>query len=251
MTEITATILKPAMELSQEKDALKSEKTGRKRYYGIVVLYLMLFVAFLVLMSGVGKSSIPMALPFLFILLIYEAKRGENPFEGIGLKKDGITKEIAIGILVGLAIAVVTYSSLIWSILAGQATENTNTSFVFANGFPYPINLLLEISFIFAFLTPAEEILFRGFIQGKVQKRTSRVIALFLQSGIFGLIHVVIMMPFLPILFCLVYGLSAAGAAVVFGILFAWRDGNVIASWTSHGVVNSIAAAIVMISLAI
>ncbi|MFW9976720.1 MAG: lysostaphin resistance A-like protein [Candidatus Thorarchaeota archaeon] len=233
------------------KDSSTSDTVGRsrKRYYGIAVLYLLLFGVFLILMSVGDNSSLPLALPFLFVLLFYEAKKGEKPFEGLGLKRGKIQREIGIGIVVGLAIAVVTYYSLIWSVLSGQASGDPGSSFVFASGFPFPINLILEIAYIFAFLTPAEEILFRGFIQGAVERRTSRAIAIFVQSGIFGLLHVAIILPFLPFLFCLAYGFSAAMAAVVFGIMYAWRDGNVIACWTSHGVVNSVAAAIVIVSL--
>ncbi|MHA2425591.1 MAG: CPBP family intramembrane glutamic endopeptidase [Candidatus Thorarchaeota archaeon] len=249
MTEATIVGQEFVVETQQESTPTKPENNSRKRYYGVVFLYLLFFGVFLVLMSEVGNSSIPMALPFLFILLAYEAKRGRQPFEGIGLKKNRILREVGIGLVVGLVIAFVTYYSLIWGILSGQATGDTGNSFVFAEGFPFPINLALEIVYIFAFLTPAEEILFRGFIQGAVERRTSRPIAIFVQSAIFGLIHVGIMLPFLPIQFCLVYGFSAALIAVVFGIMYAWRDGNVIASWTSHGVVNSIAAAIVMVSL--
>jgi len=249
MTETKTIVNEFVVENDQESTPTMPVISSRKRYYVVVILYLMFFGVFLVLMSEAGNSSIPMALPFLFILLVYEAKRGKHPFEGIGLKMEKLQREIGIGLVVGLALAFVTYYSLIWSILSGQAIGDPGSSFVFANGFSFPFNLALEIVFIFAFLTPAEEILFRGFIQGAVERRTSRSIAIFVQSAIFGLIHVGIMLPFLPLLFCLTYGFSAALVAVVFGIMFAWRDGNVIASWTSHGVVNSIAAAIVMVSL--
>ncbi|MFW9850389.1 MAG: lysostaphin resistance A-like protein [Candidatus Thorarchaeota archaeon] len=249
MTETITVIENLVTETNHDSTPAISESDSRMQYYGIVVLYLMFFGAFLILMNTVGNSSIPLALPFLFILLAYEAKKGVKPFEGIGLKKDNVLREIGIGIVVGLVIAFVTYYSLIWSVLSGQAIGDSGSSFVFANGFPFPVNLTLEIAYIFAFLTPAEEILFRGFIQGVVERRSSRPIAICVQSAIFGLIHVGIMLPFLPILFCLAYGFSAALVAIVFGVMYAWRNGNVIASWTSHGVVNSIAAAIVMISL--
>ncbi|MHA1908941.1 MAG: CPBP family intramembrane glutamic endopeptidase [Candidatus Thorarchaeota archaeon] len=249
MTETETNVEAFVVEDNQESTPTMPANTSRKRFYVMVFLYLMFFGVFLVLMSEAGNSSIPMALPFLFILLVYEAKRGKHPFEGIGLKTKNLQREIGIGLAVGLALAIVTYYSLIWSILSGQAIGDPGSSFVFANGFSFPFNLALEIVYIFAFLTSAEEILFRGFIQGAVERRTSRPTAIFVQSAIFGLIHVGIMLPFLPILFCLYYGISAALAAVVFGIMYAWRDGNVIASWTSHGVVNSIAAAIVMVSL--
>ena len=240
-----------------ETDVLEKDEdnlpvtVNRRKYVMITIGYLVLYGCFYLLMNNVNNNTIPLALPFLFILLIKESVRGQKPFEGLGLRKDGFQKELVIGTTLGIAISFVTYYSLIWSILSGQAIDDTSNSFVFAAGYPFPLNLLLEIMYIFFFLTLSEEVLFRGFLQGTLETKISRNGAVLVQATIFGLLHVGIVLPYLPLIHCIIYGASAAMAAVIFGAVFAWRKGNVTASWIAHGTVNSIVAAIVMISIAL
>jgi membrane protease YdiL (CAAX protease family) len=204
-----------------------------------VVGYMLLFGVFVVLMMIIDNVSIPLALPFVWVLLIYEVKYGERPFSGLGFKRVEITKEIIIGIMVGIVFALVGLYSPMGGILTRQGEDDLSNSFVFGVGFTFPLNLLLEVVYIFAFLAPSEEILFRGFIQGKLQDRTSKAKAIVVQSTIFGLLHVLVILPFLPLIWSLVYGASASVAAITFGLIFAYRDGNIIACWIAHTVVNS------------
>jgi membrane protease YdiL (CAAX protease family) len=150
----------------------------------------------------------------------------------------------------GLAVSFVAYHSLIWNILSGQATDDMTNLFVFVAGYSFLLNLLLEIMYIFIFLTLSEEVLFRGFLQGTLETKISRSQAVLVQATIFGLLHVGIGLPYLPLIHCIIYGTSAVMAAITFGAVFAWRKGNLAACWIAHGTVNSIVAAIVMISIA-
>ena len=249
ISESKQVLKKIEQEVPEKVEDIHPLNVKRRKYVMITLAYLGLYGCFYLLMITANNVTIPLALPFLFILLMKESLKGEKPFEGLGFRKVGFQKELVIGIALGIVISFVTYYSLIWSILSGQATNDTTNSFVFAAGYPFPLNLLLEIMYIFIFLTLSEEVIFRGFLQGALESKISRNQAVLVQAAIFGLLHVGIVLPYLPLIHCIIYGLSASIAAIIFGAVFAWRNGSITACWIAHGTVNSVAAAIVMISI--
>lgn len=238
------------VESDSSEELEHAESANRPRAYLLVIGYILLYWVFVLLLADTVDVSLPLALPFVWVLLIYEAKNGKKPFSGVGLKREQFTKEIGIGIVVGVLCALVTLYSPLGGVLTRQVEDNMANSFVFGVSFVFPLNFLLEVFYIFAFLTPSEEILFRGSIQGKLQTRISKGKAIFVQSAIFGLLHVLVTLPFLPLIWSLIYGAFASIAAVTFGLIFAHRNGNLTACWIAHGVVNSISTFVILMLVA-
>ncbi|RLG52734.1 MAG: hypothetical protein DRN96_01785 [Thermoproteota archaeon] len=84
---------------------------------------------------------------------------------------------------------------------------------------------MLQTIYAFTLLTPTEELLFRGFIQGKLQRRVSIYLAIIIQSVLFGLAHGI---------HARMIGLSATHS-VGYGLTGFYKTGNsIIASWIAH-----------------
>ncbi len=242
---------------SQSTDGLLNDAAARVEQpktapYLLALGHVILFAFFLALMNMIDNVAIPIALPVVWIILLYELAYRGRSLEDLGIKRQGIVREAAIGIGIGFAMSVVALASGIAPVGGGssQSAEDLSRVFVFAAGFSFPLNLILEMCYIFAFLAPAEEILFRGYLQNKLSERTSALKTLVIQSLAFAAPHVLITLPFLPVGWVMMYGLSTFMAAAVFGIVFMKRNNNLIACWVAHAFVNSAFAALILIPLA-
>jgi membrane protease YdiL (CAAX protease family) len=92
----------------------------------------------------------------------------------------------------------------------------------------------LAVVFLVAALVPAvtEEVLFRGFLQGALERRLGRWPGILLAAAAFGAIH----------------GLTRAPTAAVLGIVLGWiasRAGSVVPAIAAHAAVNAVAVSIV------
>ena len=241
---------------SQPTNGLLNDAAGpveqpKSAGYLLALGYVILFAFFLSLMNMIDNVVIPIALPVVWIILLYELAYRGRSLEDLGIKRQGIVRETAIGVGIGFAMSVVALASGIAPVGGGssQSAEDLSRVFVFAAGFSFPLNLILEMCYIFAFLAPAEEILFRGYLQNKLSERTSALKALVIQSLAFAAPHILITLLFLPVGWVMMYGLSAFVAAAVFGIVFMKRNNNLIACWVAHAFVNSAFAAVILIPL--
>jgi len=106
--------------------------------------------------------------------------------------------------------------------------------------FSFPLNYILQTIYAFAMLSPAEELLFRGFIQNKLQKIMSPHLAGIVQSTLFGLIHFIpAYASSWPLLHCLTYGLIGFIGGIILGIIFYKTDNNIVAPWIAHAIADS------------
>jgi membrane protease YdiL (CAAX protease family) len=87
-----------------------------------------------------------------------------------------------------------------------------------------------ELALIAALAGVAEEVLFRGVMQGELARRLPGVLALVLTSAVFGLAH------FLTVS----YALLAAVAGLYFGALY-WAQGNLLIPIIAHALYDLVA----------
>jgi len=233
------------------KDAAEPIEQPEIAWYLLALGYFILFAFFFALMNMIDNVVIPVALPVVWTILLYELAYRGRSLEDLGIKRQGIVREAAIGVGIGFAMSVVALASGFAPVVVGSSpsAEDLSRVFVFAAGFSFPLNLILETGYIFAFLAPAEEMLFRGYLQNKLSERTSVLKALVIQSLAFAAPHVLITLLFLPIGWVMMYGLSTFVGAIVFGIVFMKRNNNLIACWVAHAFVNSAFAAVILIPL--
>lgn len=95
-------------------------------------------------------------------------------------------------------------------------------------------------SYVFTILAPAEELLFRGFIQCKLQKRMNVYLAIAIQSILFGLIHgIPAYIAGWSALHTMAYTLIGIFAGIITGLTFYRTDNNIVAPWIAHAISDS------------
>jgi membrane protease YdiL (CAAX protease family) len=150
-----------------------------------------------------------------------------------------------IGLVIGTAIVMVVAAGLLSTLflevveLLGfdvEPAENQSTRILEEN--PNPALLVGGILLMFLVVGPAEELLFRGVIQGRLRERLSPGVAIAIASVVFGSIH----------LFALGGGGPAGIAttiavlstvAVALGGIYEYT-GNIVVAALTHGLYNSI-----------
>ena len=179
-----------------EKEIKQSTKHSRWFYFSIVGFLIIAFIVFSILTNTFSKAKtveMPLAFPMMLIIIFYEGVIKENLSE-VGIKKENFLRNIGIGILLAFGFCVIfALIKLIvpdFTDVINSGLDATTTNFFILN-FLFPLNYVFQTIYAFVFLAPAEEILFRGFIQGKLQERTNVYWAIIIQSFLFGLAHAV------------------------------------------------------------
>ena len=149
---------------------------------------------------------------------------------------------LVVGTAIGMIIAAGVVNAALLQIVEQlgfdiQAAENESTQILEDN--PSPLLLLGGIAFMLFVVGPAEELLFRGVIQGRLRERLSPAKAIGVASVVFGSVH----------LFALGGGSGLAGllltiavlstVAVALGSLYEYT-GNLVTVALAHGLYNSI-----------
>jgi len=110
----------------------------------------------------------------------------------------------------------------------------------FILSFPFPLNYVLQTIYAFTFLSPAEELLFRGFIQGKLQKWMNVYLAIVIQSVLFGLAHgIPAYVMWGSITYSATYFIIGFFGGMLLGIGFYKTGNNIVAPWFTHAVSDS------------
>jgi membrane protease YdiL (CAAX protease family) len=151
-----------------------------------------------------------------------------------------------VGLIIGTAVAMVVAAGVLSSVLLEvvellgfdvEPAENQSTQILEDN--PNPALLVGGILLMFLVVGPAEELLFRGVIQGRLRERLPAWSAIAIASVVFGSIH----------LFALGGGGGAAGMATTIAVLSTVAvalggvyeyTGNVVVAALTHGLYNSI-----------
>jgi membrane protease YdiL (CAAX protease family) len=233
------------MTLVSKQPQLK--KHGRLFYFGIVSLILVAFVLFSAFVNAFSRTrntvSIPLAFPVVAIIIFYEGVIKNRDLSGLGIKKENLWRNVRIGILVSLFGFFVMYG-IVALVLPGLMQEISaraeTVSDFFRVSFSYPLNYILQTIYAFALLAPAEELLFRGFIQGKLQKRMAPYLAILIQSILFGSLHgVPAYMAGLTAVHSAAFGLMGFVGGILLGTTFYKTGNNIVASWIAHALSDS------------
>ncbi|UCC19067.1 MAG: CPBP family intramembrane metalloprotease [Promethearchaeota archaeon] len=203
---------------------------------------------------------------FIIVPVIYVEKFLQNPtlknrlgllgFTSNGLDKKGIFKEILIGLgfaVIGLLL--VTSVSLLTEIILElffgieivRDLSNTTTDvemIILSADFLSIIFLSLIMILI---IGTSEEILFRGFMQKGLMRSLGNKWGIIVSAFIFSMIHLLgIFLMFLdaPLVLLISFILSFIpyfAISMMLGLLYYWRNENLIANIIAHGVYNALA----------
>ncbi|MFO8018342.1 MAG: CPBP family glutamic-type intramembrane protease [Promethearchaeia archaeon] len=182
-----------------------------------------------------------------------------NRFRLLGLSTKrlaniGIVKELAIGLffavvgifLVGFVSLATEYLLEIFfdiQIVAAEEVPTNDIDLVISSADLFTIILLAVI--MIGVVGPSEEILFRGFMQKGLVKQLGDKAGVLITAFIFALIHLITLV-FMPmsspftffILFILMF-MPYFAISLMLGLIFRWRDQNLIAVIICHGLYNS------------
>ena len=232
----------------------------------IFILALILIVPIDVALTIVMNPLFIILLTLIELVLIifplwYVRKYLENPnlknrlillgFTTRGYSQKEIAKEVGIGIgFAFIGIGVVVGASLLMQFIlylfgvrfvessSGDAESIVTGMTVFF--------LILMILMMMVIVGPMEEILFRGFMMKGLTRTIGKRGSLFLTAFIFAIIHLVglIFILFIsPIIFLILFVyffVPYLAISILLGVLFNWREENLIAVVIMHGVYNSI-----------
>jgi len=187
--------------------------------------------------------TISIAFPIVAILIFYETITQNRGLDSLGIKKENFLRNIGIGILaafLGFYLIFLIIELAIPGVIEEIKSRPETISNFFMYNFSFPLNYILQTIYAFAILSPAEELLFRGFIQNKLQKAISPYSAIIVQSILFGLTHFI---PAYangwPFLHCFTYGLIGFIGGLILGIVFYKTNNNIVAPWIAHAIADS------------
>ncbi len=208
-----------------------------------------------------------------YVLLIfplwYAGKYLQNPklknrltilgFTSKDYELKGIFKEILIGLafagtgillVAGASISIELILRYIFGVSIMQEGHSSDTE-VIITGMDILVLILMIIMMILV-VGPAEEACFRGFMMKGLNRTLGKKGGLFLTAFIFASLHLVglIIYIFNPIVMLILFVLLFVpyfAISIMLGLLFNWRDENLIACIICHGVYNSITIIIVFL----
>ncbi len=212
---------------------------------------------------------------FVLILFpyIYAGKYLEHPtlnnrftllgFTSKQYSRKSVTKEVFIGLLFAcVGLLLVVFTTIIAEILIEnlfgidiiQVTDESSSDVDYLLSAGDVIVLILLIAAMIFCVGPAEEILFRGFMAKGLIRTLGKKEGTFITALIFALIHLVIYMLYIiialmigdggllfenGIMFLLAFPPYLA-VSLMLGLLYNWREENLIACIIAHGVYNSL-----------
>ena len=226
----------------------RAKKHGKLFYLGIVVFLIIGLISLSMLVntfSEAGKKtiSVPMAFPVVAIIVFYEGVVRGRDLSEVGVKRENFWRNVGIGVLLaffgffGMFAAVNLVIPGLMEEISGRAET---ISSLLRSGFPFPLNYILQTIYAFTLLAPAEDLLFRGFIQGKLQKWMNDYLAIIIQSILFRLAHgIPVYVMGLPIVHSVGYGLIGFFGGILLGITFYKTDNSIVAPWIAHAISDS------------
>ena len=171
-----------------------------------------------------------------------------------GLDEQGIFKEIVVGLgfaVVGIFLVAITslIVELILSYFFGISIVSTDAPSsdvdVIISGADLISIILLALVMIFI-VGPSEEVLFRGFMQKGLVRNLGEQWGIVITAFIFAIIHLLTLFVYLlgdPLTFIILFVFTFTpyfAISLMLGLLFRWRNENLIAVIVTHGFYNAI-----------
>lgn len=185
---------------------------------------------------------------FILIPVIYIRKYLQNPsiknrlallgFTSRGMSKKDLTKEIGIGLLFAIiGIILVLSISFLLELIFPYIDSSEMDTLLFSS--LNVVQLILYMLIMIFIIGPSEEILFRGFMQkGLIRSQLGVKGGIILSAFIFAMIHVALFIydfGYFFILFIPYFAIS-----LLLGLLYHWRNENLIAVMIMHGVYDAL-----------
>jgi membrane protease YdiL (CAAX protease family) len=173
------------------------------------------------------------------VALLWTRYREKRSLGTIGLGGRGWSLRYGRGLIlgIGLAVLLVTVASFLLQIGGGTPDEgpdlaNLDWSRLADARIAAP---LVMVALLFMFQATAEEVVFRGWMMSSLAARTSMWVAILVNSIIFGLMHIHVLMSGLGFGLVAISGLMATG--VLFSVI-AWKEGSIAGASGVHGGFN-------------
>ena len=183
------------------------------------------------LLSSVVQVLLFSLIPFIVWLLT--ARKKESFFSWIGFKKVTSDKKECAKYAIGAIIISDLVGIIVYKFFLNADWNRSTSAGMGIAGLP---SAILN-SYIHTALS--EEILFRGFIQKRLQRIFSFKVATAIQAVLFGFAHIVLLLDKINF----VEGLALVIFPIIPGILMAYvnekkADGSIIPGWLMHGTMN-------------
>ncbi|MFX1562468.1 MAG: type II CAAX prenyl endopeptidase Rce1 family protein [Promethearchaeota archaeon] len=159
------------------------------------------------------------------VIVVGFVLRSKAPLSRLGLASGGVQtsiKDIAYGLGAALAMVPLMLALVYYQLIAEGAGPPTTPP-----GSVEIFWLLMNCLAMMVMVAPAEEILFRGFLQNSLDAHYGNIAGLLAASIIFGLGH---MNP--------INGVLQTMLGIILGLLFRMRGRRLLAPITAHGVYN-------------
>ena len=169
-----------------------------------------------------------------------------------GYDRKRLFKEILIGIafagvgifvVVGASIGIELFLRYVFGVRIIHESPSSDVE-VIITGMDIFVLILMMLMMIFI-VGPCEEILFRGFMQRGLVRTLGDTWGILITAIIFAAIHLVILFLYIlnPIVFIILFiymFVPYIAISLMLGLLFRWRDENLVAVIVTHGVYNSL-----------
>ncbi|MFX0070719.1 MAG: CPBP family intramembrane glutamic endopeptidase [Candidatus Hermodarchaeota archaeon] len=227
---------------------------------GIVILLLFTYPAALFspifMVTATFAELLLIVLPLWYVRKYLKNPSLENRLTLLGFTRKGFTdkellKEIFIGVLFAvIGILLVAASSagirfiLEFFFRIRIIESGTNDSETLITGMDV-LFLILMIIMMILVVGPTEEILFRGFCQRGLVRSLGETWGIFITACFFAVIHLVVLLVYIltPIVFVILFivlFIPYLAISLLLGLLFKWRNENLVAVIVTHGVYNSL-----------
>ena len=196
------------------------------------------------IISSIIEIILISSLPFIwFIWWLISAKKKENFFSWIGLKKIENTKTTLINTII-ISLVFMTVSILTLYLI--KDIETATSEF---KGLGISALLPALIYAIFNTSLP-EEIFFRGFLLKRLSNKFGFRVANVIQSIIFGLLHGIMFLSLVGIVKAMIIILLTGIVAYAMGYVNEKKaNGSILPSWIIHALSNIFASIIAMFSI--
>lgn len=207
--------------------------------------------------------------PIFYVKKYLQRPTFKNRFELLGFTRKSfdnkqVVKEVLIGLaFAGVGLVIVAFSSVaieialefLFNIEIIQGSESPVGDAEILVSSADILTLILLVMVMILIVGPSEEILFRGFMQRGLIRSLGDKAGLLITAFIFAIIHLLtlfiyIFEPFTFLIYFLMMFVPYFCISLMLGLMYNWRNENLIAVIVTHGVYNSLSLIIAFLFVA-